>query len=680
MISSTSCTREATSSCPLVIWYKPAAGATAPVRAIGAWDAWARPGLALLPSEDGWLRAEVAAHDDELAYALSAGGSEFVNPFEALTANVDGREVSVGRRTRCESPALSVVGVETHATGAGFSSLVTLQYVAAGDGAPLVSIREEGGARVERDGAMARVSLSGLQQGKHRLRFRARDAAGRAVDRDAFVWAEREPRLLADWSIYQVMIDRFRGPGGQPLSAPASMTSRAGGQLRGVTQFITSGEFEASGWNAVWLSPVYRNPDGYFIGRDGRPQQGYHGYWPISEDEIDPRIGTEGDLRDLVTAAHARSVRVMLDVVPNHVHQEHPLVAEHADWFRDATTCVCGQSCDWATAIERCAFATYLPDVNWNVSAAAYRFSAATVNWVDRFDLDGLRIDAVPMMPRGASRRIALTARDRLEHPGHELYLLGEHFTGPDGYVNLRYDLGPYGVNGAFDFPLMWALRGALAEKSVSLTNVADAVDRGVAAWGDAHATMATMIGNHDVPRFVTVAAGDADGDPWVPASQPTTPEPYAKQALALELIFALPGVPVVYYGDEVALAGHADPDARRVMPSEGSLTALQRGVRERVARIGKLRACSAPLRRGTYRLVAVRDEWWVFERRSEAATALVVVSRTPKGAELAAVDGKWRDAFSDAEADGNVAVDAQWSLRVFLREGDACLGVGGQR
>ncbi len=645
---------------------------------MGAWNAWARPGTPLLPAQDGWLRAQIDAREDEVAYTLSVAGSEFINPFEALTTNVDGREVSVSRRSQCANPTLSVVSIDTRTGTDGFSSLVTLQYVAASDGAPLVSITEEGGASAVLDGTTARVNLSGLRLGKHRLRLQARDASGRVALRDAFVWAEPQSRSLADWAIYQVMIDRFRGPNGDPLTAPAPMAARAGGHLRGVTQFIASGEFEASGFNALWLSPVYRNPVGSFLGLDGKMHEGYHGYWPIAESEIDPRLGTDADLRALVAEAHARGVRVLLDVVPNHVHEDHPLVAEQPTWFRDPSKCICGQSCDWGTAIERCAFASYLPDVNWDEPSAHARFTNSTVNWIDRFDLDGLRIDAVPMMPRGASRRIALAARDRFEHTKHDLYLLGEHFTGPDGYVNLRYDLGPYGLNGSFDFPLMWALRGAIAEKSGSLTKIAEAIDHGISAWGDARATMATMIGNHDVPRFLTVAAEGADGDPWSAAPQPSEPEPYAKQALALELLFALPGVPVVYYGDEIALAGHADPDARRVMPNDKLLTDLQRGVRERVARIAKLRTCSSSLRRGAYRTVAVSDDWWVFERQSESDRALIVVTRSPKGPEAVPTSGRWRDVFSGETIVDNATVSEPWRLHVLLREGDPCLGVAG--
>jgi len=71
---------------------------------------------------------------------------------------------------------------------------------------------------------------------------------------------------------------------------------------------------------------------------------------------------------------------------------------------------------------------------------------------------------------------------------------------------------------------------------------------------------------------------------------------------MALALSYTLPGAAVVYYGDEVALAGRQDPDARRVLPADAALTPDQTATRDFIAKLGKLRACSQALRRGTYR------------------------------------------------------------------------------
>src|SRR5262249_20695174 len=162
--------------------------------------------------------------------------------------------------------------------------------------------------------------------------------------------------------------------------------------------------------------------------------------------------------------------------------------------------------------------------------------------WLDRFDGDGIRIDAVPMMPRAATRRIVQSVRGRYDHPGHASLLVGENYTGPGGYSQLRYELGPFGLDSEFHFPLMWSLRSAVATGDAPMSDIDAALHAGDAAWDGSGAIMAMMIGNHDVARFASESAGDARGDGWIGAAQPTDPSVYAKQALALAAVMTLPG------------------------------------------------------------------------------------------------------------------------------------------
>jgi glycosidase len=237
-------------------------------------------------------------------------------------------------------------------------------------------------------------------------------------------------------------------------------------------------------------------------------------------------------------------------------------------------------------------------------------------------------------MPRAASRRIAAAVRAEFDNPSHRSYVLGENFVGEGDYADLRYDLGPFGLDGEFHFPLMWALRAAIAQGGPqSLVDVDEAIRTGEQTWAGSGAVMGLIVDNHDVSRFVTVADGDDDGDTWTPAPQPIDPQAYAKQQLALGAILTLPGAPVLYYGDEVALAGKSDPDSRRVMPAEGDLSALQQQTRDVVRLLGKARACSEALRRGTYRTLFVDAEHLVYAREApDGDAAVIVLQRSPAG------------------------------------------------
>src|SRR6185369_14875693 len=67
-----------------------------------------------------------------------------------------------------------------------------------------------------------------------------------------------------------------------------AMESWAGGALDVVRAEVAKGTFDDLGVTALWLSPVYRNPDGLFTGRDGHPYEAYHGYWPLDSRAVDP--------------------------------------------------------------------------------------------------------------------------------------------------------------------------------------------------------------------------------------------------------------------------------------------------------------------------------------------------------------------------------------------------------
>ncbi|MEO7932901.1 MAG: alpha-amylase family glycosyl hydrolase, partial [Chthoniobacterales bacterium] len=203
-----------------------------------------------------------------------------------------------------------------------------------------------------------------------------------------------------------------------------------------------------------------------------------------------------------------------------------------------------------------------------------------------------------------------------------------------------------------FDFPLMWALRSAIAEERAPMSSIGSAIENSLAAWEGSGAVMTAMIGNHDVPRFSSLSAGQAGGDGFDPAPQPTDASVYGKQQLALALLFTLPEAPVVYYGDEVGLAGRADPDTRRPMPADDVLTGGQRAVRDVTRLLGRARRCSPSLRRGTYRALAADDEHLIFARElSGEDTAIVAVTRNAAAAFVTTLSGvpagDWTDVMT---------------------------------
>ncbi|HEY8086611.1 MAG TPA: alpha-amylase family glycosyl hydrolase, partial [Polyangiaceae bacterium] len=309
-------------------------------------------------------------------------------------------------------------------------------------------------------------------------------------------------------------------------------------------------------------------------------------------------------------------------------------------------------SCSWGTDETSCWFTSYLPSLDWENDEVARTVSSDVLWWLQRFDGDGVRIDALPMMPRAASRRITWAARAAFDGPSHHTYVLGENYTGQGDWDDLRYYLGPQGIDGEFHFPLMWALRGAFGDGSETLVDVERTIRTGEATWSGSGAVMGLIVDNHDTSRFSSMVAGEGGGDSWSPASQSTDPAVYLRTQLALGAIYTLPGAPVLYYGDEVALAGKGDPDSRRVMPAEADLGPLQTQTREVVKALGAARACSLSLRRGSYRTLYVDPERLVFAREVAGAdTAIVDLQRSPTAPLSAPLPGiaagSWVDVLS---------------------------------
>ncbi|MGZ3422470.1 MAG: alpha-amylase family glycosyl hydrolase [Polyangiales bacterium] len=670
-------------SCGVVVWHKPARD-DAKVELVAGWEGWVgvHP---MARASDGWRAIALNPPPGEQLYAILEDGTWTVDATIGTTAyaTVAGvlREVTARDVPQCEVPALAVESAS--------ATEVVVKFSASASGDPIdsASVRATIGDQslpISVDGDRVKVSPT-LPVGKHRIAFSARDTAGRdAEGAIATVWNE-PGKGSWDWRdavIYQVVVDRFRDRAGKPLALPSPISARAGGHVDGVRSAIEDGTFASLGVNTLWLSPLYLNPRGEWPGLDGKNYSSYHGYWPIAARALDPAVADEASLDALMSSAHAHGMRVLFDVVPNHVHEQHPYVTAHASWFTQGSeACVCGLAgCDWATHELTCRFATYLPDFDFRDLDASRQVASDVDWWIDRFSGDGVRIDAVPLMPRSEIRRIASTLRKHWDHPGNRTLSLGETFVGAGDQSALRYFLGPSGLDSEFDFPLMWSLRAVLAEKSAPMTALDDAIRKSQQAWDGSGAVMSLIVGNHDVPRFVSVAHGDS-GDGWTPAPQPTDVETINRLGVALGAIFALPGAPTIYYGDEIALAGTGDPDQRRTLPGDDALAPAQKVLRDRVRAMGRLRACLPALRRGTYRTLASDAEHLLFARELDGeATVVVVLTRT--GGTFAAPlpgisSGSWVDALVGTERSFTATTtfdESSLSVRYYVQGGYPCL------
>ncbi len=593
---------------------------------------------------DGAYRLTLDTGPGDFAYRFLVDGVWRLDPFNARAVSVDGETMSRLLVDACTAPVVEVDAFEARGDGT-----LRAHFVYAGEGRPEGAPKA---ARVRLDGAPLPVTLaadgsfslerSGLAQGKHRLDVSVVDQGERESEALYLpFWIEPRPFEWEGALLYFALTDRFRNGDpsrDRPVPDVAPLANFAGGDYAGITEAIESGYFDSLGVEVLWISPLPAAPEGAFPGADGRAYTGYHGYWPAAVRTPEARFGSMEDLRALTRAAHARGMRVIADVVLNHVHRDHPYWQAHPEWFNGDGSCVCGDTCDWNRDALTCWFTGYLPDYDYEVREAMDASIGDALFWLKEADLDGFRVDAVKHFQDSVLRSLRAELMEYERRTGTHFLLLGETFTGPGEQDLVARYIGPHQLDGQFDFPLYWAIVEALAREESDLVALEAATRASLDTYGEA--LVSPFAGNHDVPRLWSQAAGQiadlfgqgAKEQGWTdPPQLRDDPDAYARATLALSFVLTLPGIPLLYYGDEVGLPGAGDPDNRRPMPWGPELSGAQAAMRESIAALGKARRASRALRAGRLETLLLEPDLWVYARDAGGADyAVVALNRSP--------------------------------------------------
>ncbi len=493
----------------------------------------------------------------------------------------------------------------------------------------------------EIDDARVRVDTEGLPAGSW-VRVIATGPGGtpcleaRALVRPdpAFNWR--------DGVMYYAFTDRFvngNPANDRPVINPELLpqANYHGGDFDGIRARIEDGYFKRLGVNVVWISPLNRNPDGAWREylEPNRLYSGYHGYWPVSHTEVEPRFGGESALRSLIAAARASGVRIMADLVLKHVHVEHPLWKEKPEWFGslmlpDGTK----NLRQWDAHQFTTWFEEWLPGLDFGKEEPVRFLLANARDFAERFQLDGYRLDAVKHIPPAFWWKFRAELRAQAAARGvPELYTVGETFMDRRGIMSF---VGPNMLDGQFDFPLYDVLIEVFAKHAAGFEALEAALAASEAAYGK-ETLMSPLLGNHDKSRFMAFAEGDVP-DPDIPDEEELgwqkpprvdNPASYERLKLAFSFILSLDGVPMIYYGDEVGLTGAGDPDNRRMMPLEEQLTPDQLAVRAHVAAVAAIRHAHPALRYGSRRVLEARGPGYAFVRRHLDDAVLVAWNRS---------------------------------------------------
>ena len=673
------------------------------VQVAGEWNGWTPEDLEG-PDDDGvWSIELPALAKGEYGHKFLYGGQwEGDPPAWAWSKWVDGSENRNLRVGDCNVPLLQTVEASTTPEGA---LTATVRLARAADDVPIdpgsVEVTVGGQSvtpSVDADSGTITIEATGLADGKHSILVRAADTTGRQAQNEPLwipLWVEDEPFTWNDALIYFAFTDRFRDgdydetPLFDPIPDVLEIANFQGGDFLGIIQAMEEGWFEELGVSALWLTPVYENPEGAYLAVDQVHNfSGFHGYWPVNAWGIETRSGdvwadSPERLHELIDGAHERGIRVIFDLVLNHVHEDHDYVVDHPEWFGGG--CVCGQpGCSWDDFPLTCWFTDYLPDLDYRNHWVTMQVLQDTVAMVREYDVDAVRVDAAKHMDHVVMRSLSRRLRELTTNGGAPFYLVGETFTGGDGHGLIMDYVSPWELTGQFDFPLFWSIRGAFVHDG-SFYDLDGAVGAGEAAYGDG--LMSPFVGNHDIPRLATEITGNDDGswgytEDWMAGGgdEVTQWDIVNRQSMALAFTLTQPGAPLLYYGDEIGLAGSGDPDNRRMMTFDPFLSGNQTELLGRVRAIGQARAASKAIRRGDRSTLWVDDELYAYTLDGGDGDVAIVVLNKGWAERSETLNLPWDldgVTFTDATRDGRTATASgatlpitlgSWEYAIFVR------------
>jgi len=434
-----------------------------------------------------------------------------------------------------------------------------------------------------------------------------------------------------DWeaaSMYFLMIDRFKNGNANNDSTvhDANISPKAnyfGGDIAGITQEIEAGFFDSLGLNTVWISPITQNPWNAWGLWDKGGQtstfSGYHGYWPISNVRPDSRYASPTEVQQFLDVAHADNNNVLLDYVANHVHELHPIYKEHKDWATDLYLPDGRMNTEmWDEQRLTTWFDTFLPTLDLRKHEVVDPMADSALVWIEKYNFDGFRHDATKHIDELYWRTLTERTKKRVVLPQQKrVYQIGETYGSPELIASY---IGSGMLDAQFDFNLYDAAVGAFSKTNGGVQRLAEVLESSLAGYGHHH-LMGNISGNQDRARFISYASGDLrlDEDAKLAGWSREIGKPksvaYKKLALLHAFNFAVPGIPVIYYGDEYGMPGAGDPDNRRMMTFDG-YDADELALLSEVKALVKLRNSNMALLYGSTEIEVVNADVLIIHRQ----------------------------------------------------------------
>ncbi len=457
-------------------------------------------------------------------------------------------------------------------------------------------------------------------------------------------------------TIYQIMVDRFND--GDSSNNATGAAIRYGETSEDDFRYMKGGDWQGiidklsyiknMGYTAIWISPVAEpqmtNRDNNGTGKN----TAYHGYNVKDPNAANPYFGTKEKLKELVDSAHALGIKVVIDVVPNHIgdymlgsqaYYDIPTLQPVAPFNNPAWyhhngdinwSLTDGRYDQWAQDYLENHDLGGLDDIDFDVPAAKEAVFNSIKGWFDYTGADGARVDAAKLIKPtdiGALQNLL------------GVNTFGENFDGNAEFVSRWVGSGKEW--GMLDFPLFFSVLNSFAYGQSFDSNIKSTLALDSYYNGNAN-HMVTFIDNHDRNRFLTEAGGSVE-----------------KMQNALTFIFTVRGTPVVFQGTEqnkgngnsqIMTGGIADTWNRwSMVKRDASGNVIENYFNENtstykyVAKLNEIRKNNPALRTGTQREMWSAQNLYAFSRRIDSGSnlgqeAISVFSNAASGSQTATI------------------------------------------
>lgn len=376
-------------------------------------------------------------------------------------------------------------------------------------------------------------------------------------------------------TIYYLMIDRFHN-GDQRNDRNVNKNvpnSFFGGDFQGVIDQLDY--VKDMGFTSILLTPVFKNDE-----------HGYHGYWPVNYEETDEHFGSLEEMIELVEQVHERELKVI-------VHFPIYQTGKNHDWLIDSS------KQDWLLKESE----DELPIVNLDHHAVQTYFIETIKKWLTKTNLDGFLFSGIDHGPITFWNELAKEVKE----VNGEALILGDHESptnvADEWMTKLMFD-------GFLDYQENTLIRTAFSSPDQSTQFLSTLWGESKPHWQNPY-LMGTFLDHDNMERFTneTIINNKHPGPRW---------------KLALTYLYTTPGIPIVFYGSEIALAGGEAAENHQIMNFR-----TDKDLVEYVSKIGKLRSELPSLTNGTMELLYENNGMIIYKRVDTDETAVIVINNT---------------------------------------------------